>query len=412
VETVAYLNAGGRRLTPAMVTAQVRTEMLPMSGAGQKEIMSALRRARRGLGLTCQLAELLIFLVSWTAPDDWHEDGLPLCTARNLDIQEQFDLGRTRVKELLRALAEGGWIIHRDSPNGHRFARRLRGTGPVISGFGIDLSPLSRRYDEIRQMADAVQERRREGRRLHSGIMSLARRIYALCETATEAGLSADFLQPYARQARELTQLRGEDRDPAILGPIHEKLEALIEDAERRLSLSLSVENDPMGPPGRPDYTTTNPEHSAKATVNGVGSADRCIKATRSRPSVSHDPSSSPLNGFKAGPTFLLLVAPELREFCATSKPSEAEIVSAAHFMCHTLGISDHAWRQACSVLGTYETAVAIAVITAHRNAGKIRSAGGYLRAMISRHAEGTLALDRSLYGLADVIKSQGKVWH
>ncbi|WP_242013182.1 helix-turn-helix domain-containing protein [Acetobacter sicerae] len=192
--------AGVRRITPAMVQAQRAAEMQPMSDAAPKDILSVLRRARSAIGLTCQQTELLAFLVSWIRPQDWGDDGLPICAARNADIMERFDLGRTRVKELIRSLAEGGWLICNDSPNGHRFVRRAGRSGPVTHGYGFDLSPLSRRYAELEAAALAQEERRREGRRLHSDIMMLARRALALCATEMKRAFPRDALRPTSRK--------------------------------------------------------------------------------------------------------------------------------------------------------------------------------------------------------------------
>ena len=394
--------AGVRRITPAMVQAQRAAEMQPMSDAAPKDILSVLRRARSAVGLTCQQTELLAFLVSWTRPQDWGDDGLPICAARNADIMERFDLGRTRVKELIRSLAEGGWLICNDSPNGHRFVRRAGRSGPVTHGYGFDLSPLSRRYAELEAAALAQEERRREGRRLHSDIMMLARRALALCATGDEAGIPQGRLETYEQEARDLLALRGRDRDVAILAPIAARLQQLVERLETDILAVFPVESDPTGSAERPPITTTNPVHLAKATVSGSGYAAKAHEASRNGVEIQPTPSTSPLRGFKATPSFLLQIAPGLRDLCTSSHPSEREIMEAIPFLCHGLGVSTHAWRQAVNVLGPYEAAVALCVIAARHGRGEVRSPGGMLRAMIARHAEGTLALDRSLYGLAD----------
>ncbi|NHO54775.1 hypothetical protein GOB87_12610 [Acetobacter estunensis] len=394
--------SGARRITPAMVLAQRAAEMQTMSDASPKDILSVLRRARSAVGLTCQQTELLAFLVSWTRPQDWGEDGLPICAARNADIMERFDLGRTRVKELIRSLAEAGWLICNDSPNGHRFVRRAGRTGPVTHGYGFDLSPLSRRFAELEQAALAQEERRREGRRLHGDVMGLARKALALCAAGEEAGVPRVRLETYEREARELLALRGRDRDIAILTPLAERLAGLVGRIETDILAVIPVESDPMGSPERPPITTTNPDHSAKATVSGSGYAAKAHEASRSENEPQHVTPTSPLRGFRATPSFLLQIAPGLRDLCPSSRPSEREIMEAVPFLCHSLGISTHAWRQAINVLGPYEAAVALCVIAARHGRGEVRSPGGMLRAMIARHIEGTLALDRSLYGLAE----------
>ncbi|WP_370648464.1 replication initiation protein RepC [Acidomonas methanolica] len=51
-----------------------------------------------------------------------------------------------------------------------------------------------------------------------------------------------------------------------------------------------------------------------------------------------------------------------------------------------------------------------VAVIAVRHERGEIRNPGGYMREMINRHLSGELHLDRSLYGLSDMIHRSGAV--
>lgn len=101
-------------------------------------------------------------------------------------------------------------------------------------------------------------------------------------------------------------------------------------------------------------------------------------------------------------PRIVLQIAPMFRDFVPTSQPNWAEISDAAYEIRSHLGISQHAYGQACQVLGRAGAATAIAVISAKHEAGQVRSAGGLLRYMVDAHRNGTLRLDRTLFGLAD----------
>ncbi|MBO1360188.1 replication protein C [Acetobacter sacchari] len=418
--------SGARKITAAMVRARSDVEALPLRPVSPADLHRGLRQGRPVLGLTCQQLELLCYLIAFTDAADWsgEDDALPVATASNLDIQQRFDLGRTRVKTLLRELAEAGWILHRDSANGHRY-RRSSAHGPRgQQAYGFDLSPLARRFDEISRAAQTALWRQQEGRRLHREAMSLARTVYGLAQPALEAGLAEKTISDATRRAAALIARRGQERDPAWLDPLCQELRRIALDLEQGIALSRrahpsddepalekSVESDPVGSPERPHYTNTNLSSSAKATVAASGSAGTGNEASRSRSSVvSHAPSKQPdptgrpdvLRGFRANPSFVLHIAPALREFCSSDRPSEAEIVQAALFACQGLGISRHAWAQGQSVFGDYPNAVVIAAISARSDAGEVRSPGGMLRAMIGRHLAGTLALDRTLYGLAE----------
>lgn len=431
--TEGYTRSTGiRKITPAMVAARTTAEALPLQAVEMSDLYRYLRQGRSILGLTCQQTELLCYLIAFTQPADWsgEDDVLPVSTASNLDIQQRFDLGRTRVKTLLRELAEAGWLLYRDSPNGQRYRR----SGPFAprgqQAYGFDLSPLARRFDDLERAAQTALWRQQEGRRLHREVTMIARTIYALFQTADEAGLTVKDRQQILARTSALVGQRGTDRDPQWLDPICQELRQIHDQLERDISYLqevehhpeetkasslLTVESDPMGSPERPQYTNTNPSTLAKATVKADGFAENCIKATRSRPSSSSrvaehqapPPSAAdPLRGFRAKPTFVLHIAPIFRQYCSSDRPAETQIIQAALYACEQLGISRHAWAQGQAVFGDYPNAVVIAAIAARTDAGEVRSPGGLLRAMILRYLSGQLALDRTLYGLAEKLKN------
>ncbi|WP_282803146.1 plasmid replication protein RepC [Bombella apis] len=389
-----------RRITGQMLSAQLQAEALPMTDASRSEIITALHQARREIGLTRQQTDLLAFLASWTREDEWHSGGDPISIASNHEIGQQFDVGRTRVKSLLRGLAEAGWLIHRDSPNGHRYRRAHPSGRGTVYAYGLDMSPLSRRYPELKAAAAAAAERRREGHRLHYQVTALARRIYDLTQTGVGLGMDPNEATEIGQQAHAITLQRGEDRDPAQLSPLCDQLTELLEAAGIRISALHAVESDPMGSPECPHYTDTNPDNIITVKTE-ARSARYAMKKTSSRDGQALPrAASSPLRGFRAGTSFILGIAPSFRQYVSSYRPREDEIVAAALFASHDLGISRHAWAQASNVLGQYETAVAIAVISARQAEGRIRSPGGYLRAMIDRQLKGDLHLDRTLYGM------------
>jgi replication initiation protein RepC len=64
-------------------------------------------------------------------------------------------------------------------------------------------------------------------------------------------------------------------------------------------------------------------------------------------------------------PKFVLNVSPELKPYIFTASPNWADLVEAADRQ--QLGISRHAWIDACQTMGRYQAATAIAVIAAKR---------------------------------------------
>ena len=78
------------------------------------------------------------------------------------------------------------------------------------------------------------------------------------------------------------------------------------------------------------------------------------------------------------------------------------ELVDASAAAAGRLGISPSAWAEACRTLGRTGAALAVAIIAAHRDAGRVWSPGGYLRGMTRRARSGKLHLAPSLWALID----------
>ena len=116
---------------------------------------------------------------------------------------------------------------------------------------------------------------------------------------------------------------------------------------------------------------------------------------------------SSALRGFVATPDFVAAIAPAFRAWMTGPRLGWPELTEAAGHVRVELGISQHAWGQACVVLGRQEAVVALAAIAARHERGLVRSPGGLLRHLVDAHREGTLRLDRTLFGLADGIVSK-----
>jgi replication initiation protein RepC len=108
------------------------------------------------------------------------------------------------------------------------------------------------------------------------------------------------------------------------------------------------------------------------------------------------------LRGFVVTPEFVLRIAPPFRGWVRSARPGWGELVEAGWLVRSELGVSQHAWGQACVVLGRMEAVTALAAIAARHAAGQVRSPGGLLRRMVELHQQGQLRLDRTLFGLAD----------
>ena len=245
-------------------------------------------------------------------------------------------------------------------------------------------------------------------------IAGLRGEVCSLVELAMDQSSKAHDWGAFTAQADALLRQRGRSRDPLSLWPIVARLRAL-QIRVRELVASVietavdCEENGPMGPEYRPHNTTTNQLHIVKTITNGADAHGQEGKSrerepgsdsARSRQQTSGD--TSALRGFVATPSFVLTIAPIFRLATHSTHPDWAELTRAAFQVCYDLGVSKHAWGQACVMLGPQAAVLALASIAARHARGLVQSPGGLLRRMVELHDTGLLRLDRTLFGLVD----------
>lgn len=132
----------------------------------RKAVFAVVKRSAAALGVGIGALQTLEHLISYTHADDWKEGRTPIAWPSNLTLAE--DAGKTvsAIKARLRQLRALGLILARDSAHGRRTGRRDH-TGAISTAFGVDLSPLRIRFEELRERADAYSAQSRlfkEGR--------------------------------------------------------------------------------------------------------------------------------------------------------------------------------------------------------------------------------------------------------
>ena len=99
-------------------------------------------------------------------------------------------------------------------------------------------------------------------------------------------------------------------------------------------------------------------------------------------------------------PDELVRLAPRLRPYLGSAAPNWREIVDAADWLRHDLGVSKSLWGEACLALGREEAAVALAIVSA-KPVGHFRtSPGGYFHGMVAKAKAGELHLSRTVWAL------------
>ena len=99
-------------------------------------------------------------------------------------------------------------------------------------------------------------------------------------------------------------------------------------------------------------------------------------------------------------PEELVRLAPRLKLYLAKSSPNWPEVVEAADWLRHDLGVSKALWGDACLAMGREQAAIALAIVST-KPAGYFRgSAGGYFHGMVAKARAGDLNLGRTIWGM------------
>ena len=433
---------GGRELSPAHRRAVALADNfagLP-DGMGRYEVIKLLRRVGAASGWNRQLIAHLELLIGYTCEADWAPGGRPIvwlsvrATAIELGIKgRQVRRNEKRMMEL-RALA------FRDSSNHRRFGRRDSDRN-VVEAFGVDLSPVAALLPRL-----AVAEKRQtweagEHRRLKRKISAARRRVRAGLVWAHQNGKLDDAaalavweeFQSATPRTRPETPLDVLEARLEKLKRIDKRLAALCDDpadgpepgggARSGPARSPDVENDCETSDLPPDMSTmadsnvrrgghgspppldynTNQSHTEGITVAALpppGEAGARPPAPTGGTGREGRKESGPRLDISWN-DLLAMVPAAMRADLPRRYTSWDDLSAAGLAHGAAIGISRHAWTEACEVMGPRGALLALIVTAARYDHALVLRPGGYLRGITKASRRGELNLGASLHALA-----------
>ena len=400
---------GLRRIRPQLLNATAMAERfggLPPNRS-RGHILAAFKRAASCLGIAPRLRDAVDVLMSYSQAQDWQAGRRPIVWPSNAALQEHLGLCKRQVQYLLRTLIDARLIVAVDSPTGRRWGRRHPESGVIVEAYGFDLAPLAVRYDEFLSLAERARADRAARAALRRRLTIASKAIRQIGETALAYALDGRDWEAWTQEAIALAGGVAADAALAELEAVVADLEVRRADGETILKTRFCPED--TAPSGAAECTPITTTNQLPADQSATRKPDLEIsshpKGAASTANEQPAPTSPELEEHTISPRFILTVSPALKPYIVSPKPTWAHIVDAADWVRDDLGISRHAWIEACMTMGRYNAAAAIAVIAA--KSAEIRSAGGYLRAMTERARQGELHLPKSVYGLAERQRQQ-----
>ena len=173
--------------------------------------------------------------------------------------------------------------------------------------------------------------------------------------------------------------------------------------ARERLEVLLKlVDSNPKQPEIRPHQhnykPTPNPDQDtviASKTCSGEGEGALPSSLAPKPPQRSD---KSMVHGI--APDEVVRLAPKLKLYLARPSPTWPELVDAADWLRHDLGVSKPLWGDACLAMGRELAAVALAIVST-KDPGHFRTTpGGYFHGMVVKAKTGELHLERTVWAI------------
>jgi replication initiation protein RepC len=397
--------SGFRRWSPNLLKTERTAEAfagLPKDVKVPGQLLAAIKEAAPQLGISPRLVHAVDWLFRFTQPQDWQANSRPIVWPSARMQQESLGLSPTQAKWINRRLVELGLVSMKDSPNGKRYGKRDP-KGGIVEAYGFDLSPLAARHAEFRRLAEQGRAERLKMGRLRRRATIAKKAIIQILETAAEYGLEGEEWAVLRHDSRAIgAALKAIERsDEMEVGVV--SLERRQRVGRERLEALLGViDSDPKGPENRPHYNNYKPTLDPKQDT--VIAAEECSSEEgqgepRYRPAERRERSDK---GMVHGiaPDELVRLAPKLKPYLRRPNPTWPEIVDAAEWLRHDLGVSKPLWGDACLTMGRDLAAVALAIVSTKDPEHFRTSPAGYFHGMVAKARAGELHLERTVWAM------------
>lgn len=358
-------------------------------------------------------ALLLVTLVHSAPAKQFEVGGMPIVFKSNATLAFEISKSPNHTGALLSRLFDAGLIAMRDSGNYKRFARRDE-AGNLASVSGIDLRVLVARYDELNALVAVARSERNAKeaawneyrgavRQLHlvlCAVEDLAGRMLATLKGRFDTILANVSKKSAAARIEQATRLcrwladrayglRKGRKEASALGKIMSRI------TENRDHIQITNLNHPVSR----SEEERRPAHAGQVDQNGASFARRAWDERRGGEKFSPRASAEPARAMQI--ETLTAACPALSMWLGTAPTSWPALIDKYPLLCSLVGISPDARDHAARVLGQTGAAMAAALIVERREAGEIKSAGGFMRALIERASTGDLHLEKSIYARA-----------
>jgi replication initiation protein RepC len=406
----AFTTPFGRRpLSLGMLATQAQAQKIDPDAAIDKwKLFRSICEARALIGVSDRALVVLNALLTFYPQTELSEANGLVVFPSNMQLSlRAHGMAPATLRRHLSALVETGLIFRKDSPNGKRYARKAR-AGEGGEAFGFSLAPLVTRAAEFDAMAEQVRSERLQLKLMKERVTLLRRDIVKLIELGFEELPEIDWNGHHTRFRTVIDDIPRhatiDDLEPAIDGLeciqleisnllenklISQKISGKESHFERHKHNSNTKSTSELEPSFR---QRQGPKTEQIFETDAVGEPKDKPASVIQPGRRLQDPGDASAAGIKPIPLGLVRQAcPEIAAYTKQGISSWSDLMAAAVVVRSMLGVSPSAYEEACDILGQENAAIAIACIL--ERAEQINSAGGYLRSLTDKAAEGEFSV-------------------
>jgi replication initiation protein RepC len=397
-------------------------------------LLGAFKGAARYMGLRGNVLVAIDYFFAMTRAQDWMGDARPIVWPSAREQSEALGLSPSGVKFVNRRLIELGLIIAKDSPTGARWGRRGH-NGQILEAYGFDLSPMAHRAEEFIQIRDAGRANDAVRAQLRRRKTVAIKSIGQILRTAAESNIDTPPLYALAEGIHVITEGLDPSADRQTLELVVADLEALRDavyalyrdlvgkaqhpgvssEQESRTSAKQMVDSNRVQPLSKlpnNNYKLTHNQITSTSPEQGSSGFDK--KGDSPAPQKSGAPGEIPVPVVK--PKEVVRLAPALGAYVNEDldrvdmqRAIWAVIQAAESCAFRELSVSKSLWADAQKVMGLWPAALAVMVVAAKDPDYFSRTPAHYFAGMVGKAKNGTLRLDRSIWGLRTKSETVGR---
>lgn len=357
------------------------------------EALRLLRIARTRIGVTDRQLTVLQALLSFV-PGAMLRPGDPSCTVHpaNATICDRLNgMPCSTMRRHLAALVDLGLVVRHDSPNGKRFVRRRPGAREV---FGLDLSPLALRADELRDAAEEETKQEHLRAELRQDAILMRRDLTGLLDLAEADGQTSPALSRFAALIDGMTQALRRKLTTAALTTLCSDLRAaivhLMTDRKMLSTAEVNAKDTRIE-----QHHQTSKEESIDLAANSKTPEDnhQAIAPAHIAPDLTHTLEHKRTRKYRSASLphvdDVVRICSEAQSFLTERLQNWSDIRTAAERLYPMLGIRTRAWQDACASMGVDTAAMTVLAIV--QRSASIHSPAAYLNALSNKAGEGWL---------------------